>query len=116
MIAGFQYVTERSGIKLWQRPKRFSHLEDKRGNTIINLNPLESGDVSRASPSFSLLRLYLKVVVEPNLSVIRAETTFQMCSLRWRAPRRCTLLSEEAPLFGGCRANNTNSDQAGGAT
>jgi hypothetical protein len=39
MIAGFQYVTERCGVKLWQRPKRFSNLpnlEDKRRSSMIS--------------------------------------------------------------------------------
>ncbi len=40
MSAGFQYVTERNGIKLWQRPKRLSslpNLDDKRRSTMIRL-------------------------------------------------------------------------------
>ncbi|MCW4009307.1 MAG: hypothetical protein NWF05_01635 [Candidatus Bathyarchaeota archaeon] len=38
--AGFTSVAERSGLKLWQRPKGFGSLlsvEDKRGSNIINL-------------------------------------------------------------------------------
>lgn len=79
MSAGFQFVTERSGIKLWQRPKRFGafqNLEDKRRDDRINFYSPVGGDVSRSdpgrvSPSFSssVGRLFWRVVVEPNLNV-----------------------------------------------
>lgn len=37
LTAGFQYVTERNGVKLWRRMKRFGHSDDKRRIDMISL-------------------------------------------------------------------------------
>jgi hypothetical protein len=36
LSAGFDYVTEKRGIMLFRRPKRFSFMQDKRRNTRIS--------------------------------------------------------------------------------
>jgi integrase/predicted RNA-binding Zn-ribbon protein involved in translation (DUF1610 family) len=37
LSVGYDYITEKSGIMLFRRPRRFRHLEDKRRSSIINL-------------------------------------------------------------------------------
>jgi integrase/predicted RNA-binding Zn-ribbon protein involved in translation (DUF1610 family) len=37
LSVGFDYITEKNGIMLFRRPKRFGNLEDKRRSSMINL-------------------------------------------------------------------------------
>lgn len=37
LSASYDYNTEKSGVMLFRRPKRFRNLEDRRRNAIINL-------------------------------------------------------------------------------
>jgi integrase len=58
LAAGFVYSCEKSGVMLFTRPKRFSPagmLFSKRESDLVNLYEKGSGDISRASPLFSVV-------------------------------------------------------------